>query len=88
MSLLLAFLMSVAASVAAYYICKWLDRHGGQRKPPKQQKTPREQPSLQGFSAATAFCGTVIIARSVRNMQEKFLRIYGRLYSHCQKATL
>lgn len=80
MSLLLAFLMSVAAS--------GLTGMEDSESPSKQQKTPREQPSLQGFSAATAFCGTVIIARSVRNMQENFLRIYGRLYSHCQKATL
>lgn len=25
---LIAFFVSVAASVAGYYICKWLDRHG------------------------------------------------------------
>lgn len=24
---LITFIMSVAASVTAYYICKWLDRH-------------------------------------------------------------
>ena len=80
MSLLLAFLMPVAAS--------GLTGMEDRESPPKQQKPPWEQPSLLGFSAATAFCGTVIIARSVRNMQENFLRIYGRLYSHCQKATL
>lgn len=27
MELVLNFLVSVMASVAAYYICKWLDRH-------------------------------------------------------------
>lgn len=27
MEILLSFLVSVAAGVAAYYICKWLDRH-------------------------------------------------------------
>ena len=27
MELLISFLMSVAAGIAAYYICKWLDRH-------------------------------------------------------------
>lgn len=27
MEILLSFLVSVAAGIAAYYICKWLDRH-------------------------------------------------------------
>lgn len=28
MAILINFLVSVAAGIAAYYICKWLDRHG------------------------------------------------------------
>lgn len=28
LSILVSFFVSVAASVAGYYICKWLDRHG------------------------------------------------------------
>lgn len=29
MEALFSFLVSVVAGIAAYYICKWLDRHGG-----------------------------------------------------------
>lgn len=28
LSILVSFFVSVAASVAGYYVCKWLDRHG------------------------------------------------------------
>ena len=28
MDLFVNFLMSVGAGMAAYYVCKWLDRHG------------------------------------------------------------
>lgn len=28
MEILAGFLMSVAAGVVSYYVCKWLDRHG------------------------------------------------------------
>lgn len=27
MDIIISFLVSIAAGVAAYYICKWLDRH-------------------------------------------------------------
>lgn len=29
MSILTNFIVSVAAGIACYYICKWLDRHSG-----------------------------------------------------------
>lgn len=32
MELLITFLVSVVAGIAAYYICKWLDRHGDDKE--------------------------------------------------------
>ncbi len=38
MTYIISFVLSVAASVVGYYICKWLDRHEKSGKHP--EKTP------------------------------------------------